>query len=462
MSVTTNLGIVTAYGYYLAGGGTLTLEEFEQSLVESASYAPATLVKPTISGTVASFPDGAEGVPVKDLKASIVCVQSGTGDPSPQNIRPITGWTGANVVRAGKNLLPKTLVSGTHNYCTYTLNADGTVTVTGTANGLSVRNIYNGVTPIAAGLKNGTYIMTGCPAGGSSTTYGLRMTITKSSSTSYTDYGSGTTFTIDDDVVSVRVYLFVNSGQTVNITYKPMIRLASVTDATYEPYQGTAYPVTWQSDAGTVYGGTVDVTTGVLTVDMETKDLSTLTWNYQSSTGLFYSSAINSCKTGTTSMLFSKFAWTPLTTQTAVKNSSVSAICKDSNGRLYVKDTSYADITAFNTDISGAQMVYELATPLTYTLTPTQIATLLGTNNVWADTGDVTVEYVANTKLYIDNALSTTEDDYTANNNITNGSYFFVGNKLFKATQAIANGTAIVPGTNCTETNIADALNALQ
>lgn len=30
-----------------------------------------------------------------------------------------------------------------------------------------------------------------------------------------------------------------------------------------------------------------------------------------------------------------------------------------------------------------------LATPVTYQLTPTAVETLLGTNNVWADTGDV-------------------------------------------------------------------------
>ena len=34
-------------------------------------------------------------------------------------------------------------------------------------------------------------------------------------------------------------------------------------------------------------------------------------------------------------------------------------------------------------------MVYELATPLTYTLTAQQIKTLLGTNNVWASSGDI-------------------------------------------------------------------------
>ena len=52
---------------------------------------------------------------------------------------------------------------------------------------------------------------------------------------------------------------------------------------------------------------------------------------------------------------------------------------------------------------TGAQVVYKLATPVTYQLTNQQvIETLKGTNNIWADTGDVTVGYKADTKLYID------------------------------------------------------------
>ena len=42
--------------------------------------------------------------PLKSLIANFLPIQSGTGDPSPTNIRPITGWTGVNVFHAGKNL----------------------------------------------------------------------------------------------------------------------------------------------------------------------------------------------------------------------------------------------------------------------------------------------------------------------------------------------------------------------
>lgn len=45
------------------------------------------------SGDLVSFIDGADA-PFADFIVNIVGYQSGTGDPSPTNIRPISGWTG--------------------------------------------------------------------------------------------------------------------------------------------------------------------------------------------------------------------------------------------------------------------------------------------------------------------------------------------------------------------------------
>ena len=56
------------------------------------------------SGAVATFSDGAD-LPLKSLIVDIEPVQSGTGDPSPTNIRPISGWNAVKVTRDGKNLL---------------------------------------------------------------------------------------------------------------------------------------------------------------------------------------------------------------------------------------------------------------------------------------------------------------------------------------------------------------------
>ena len=51
--------------------------------------------------------------------------------------------------------------------------------------------------------------------------------------------------------------------------------------------------------------------------------------------------------------------------------------------------------------------VYPIATPTTVQLTKQQVTTLLGLNNIWADSGEVSVVYTADTKLYIDKKFET-------------------------------------------------------
>jgi hypothetical protein len=70
-----------------------------------------------------------------------------------------------------------------------------------------------------------------------------------------------------------------------------------------------------------------------------------------------------------------------------------------------VYETMGDTLQAFKSYLSthNLEIVYPLATPITYQLTPTEVRTLLGINNIWADTGDTEVTYLADTKIYIDN-----------------------------------------------------------
>lgn len=113
------------------------------------------------------------------------------------------------------------------------------------------------------------------------------------------------------------------------------------------------------------------------------------------------------------------------------------------------------------TPTTGAQVVYKLATPTTIQLTAHQEEMLKGINNIWADTGDTALTYRADTKLYIERLTKPTEDDMIANANIASGKYFMVGNSLYLSTASIAMGETIEPGTNCTALSLADALNNL-
>ena len=51
----------------------------------------------TVTGSTPLALPGSVGKPLKRCEMAIEAVQSGTGDPSPENVRPISGWTGATI-----------------------------------------------------------------------------------------------------------------------------------------------------------------------------------------------------------------------------------------------------------------------------------------------------------------------------------------------------------------------------
>ena len=148
-----------------------------------------------------------------------------------------TGKYGIEVKNTGKNLLENRGVSNTSNGITFTVNDDKTILVNGnndgTANSSFIINNYS--------LKAGTYILNGCPSGGSSTTYRLAIQKTSGWSVLALDTGSGSKqFTIDE-ATKIQVAIFIQKGQTIsNLLFKPMIRLSSIIDDTYEPYQSVS------------------------------------------------------------------------------------------------------------------------------------------------------------------------------------------------------------------------------
>lgn len=148
-----------------------------------------------------------------------------------------TGKYEIEVKNTGKNLLENTGVSNTSNGVTFTVNDDKTILVNGnndgTANSSFIINNYS--------LKAGTYILNGCPSGGSSTTYRIAIQKTSGWSVLGLDTGSGSEqFTIDE-ATNIQVAIFIQKGQTIsNLLFKPMIRLSSIIDDTYEPYKSVS------------------------------------------------------------------------------------------------------------------------------------------------------------------------------------------------------------------------------
>lgn len=136
-------------------------------------------------------------------------------------------------VYGAKNLLNHDIESGEQSGLTFTVNADRSITVNGTASANLVFTLWN--KHDLDSTKQ--YILSGCPAGGSDSKYEL--TYTDGGYNHYDDIGSGvkfTPFTTGND----KIFLYIFSGQTFNnAVFKPMLRLASITDGTYEPYTKT-------------------------------------------------------------------------------------------------------------------------------------------------------------------------------------------------------------------------------
>lgn len=153
----------------------------------------------------------------------------------------------------------------------------------------------------------------------------------------------------------------------------------------------TTYAVDWTSEAGTVYGGTLDVVSGLLTVDRAMVDLGERNYTKGSrntdNTGYVFHFRDTSFK-NRGELISSQFKevfnipnWESLPVN----------CCNSANGSYIVFCADYPDAATFKTAMSGVQLCYELATPIMYQLTGTDIVTLVGDNYIWSDSGDVTI-----------------------------------------------------------------------
>lgn len=142
----------------------------------------------------------------------------------------------------GKNLLPYPYdySTRTKNGVTFTDNGDGTITVIGTATAytdFAMQSRTDTATPYT--LDAGTYTVSGCPEGGSSTTYRILVGITVNGAwqTIAADSGNGATFSYDPSMGNLGVVIAVYNGTTLDdVTFAPMIRYANVSDDTWQPY----------------------------------------------------------------------------------------------------------------------------------------------------------------------------------------------------------------------------------
>lgn len=380
--------------------GSVTKDKLGTDVLEDLTQLYNNAITNTASGAIASFTDGADDMPMESLVCHIEPYQEGSGDHSPTNVRPISGYIGLDAYVRGFNLWDEEWEVGAIN----------------TSNGQNAA--------VATTIRSKNYI----PCIPSTTYYKLALQNVlifyydaNKTYLSFGTWGKNVTFTTPSDCRYLRFYVYPSYGTTYN--HDICINISDTAkNGQYEPYNGATYSADWTDEAGTVYGGTLDVVNGLLTVDRAIMDLGTLTFGKSSivTNGFVAVDGIPSdFPLAPSSITVPDWLCTRyvVTSNAGIEASGVDyAITwriSGNNKGVIIKDSTYSqyytdnDMTAFKTAMNGVMLCYKIATPQTYRLTPTEVKTLLGQNNVWHNcNGDTDATYKADTKLYIDNKFA--------------------------------------------------------
>lgn len=317
---------------------------------------------------LASFESNVSGLYIPEILAYIQASQSGTGDPSPSNPRPINGVSSVDTTVCGKNLF-----NGTNVINAY-FSSNGTITASG-----ATRLVY------ARCKANTTYTV--------SKTAGTRFGVAYSSElpeaglqcSGYTtnNTASSITITTGADAKYICAYVYhssYDSGSAEDMLSSVQIEESNTATA-FEAYTGTTATT---SLGGTYYGGYLNVTTGLLTVTRVSETI-------------HFADKLAVTNLGECSRAAFNLQYAPKNSNTdqcdiapylyhySTDTPHFYCIVTGGNNRLYF----FYDNDVTITDI---QVVYELATPQTYQLTPAQLEQLLGQNNVFCS-GNVAVKY---------------------------------------------------------------------
>jgi len=337
----------------------------------------------TIENGIAYFDRVAASQPLVSLKLNIPVTQTGSGTPSPDNIRDFISFSGVNIGQtSGYGEYFKGLLNGTYGFVDlgsltwYHPNDSNRFIAT-------ISNIKLGMNGLCSsypltstkGIDKTLYMFDGYYGG-------RRIAIFDS------DYTNSATF----KTAMSGVYLIYELAPPVTPTITPeqfatLCQAFGITDNTYQITFGQ-----------TVYSAILDVLNGKLIITHEIGDLSDLSWQYRDTYEIFYSGVNRNVKIGTPNCACSGYLFNPDAISTSV--SSISRELNDkeittfenenNQGRFAIKDTNYTDVASFREAITGMKLVYELAEPIEIQLTPTQITTLIGENVIFADVADVT------------------------------------------------------------------------
>ncbi|MBR2246054.1 MAG: hypothetical protein IJ880_03360 [Bacilli bacterium] len=189
--------------------------------------------------------------------------------------------------------------------------------------------------------------------------------------------------------------------------YKIEIEIGTDATLEYAPYNAYTFTINL---GDTYYGGYIDKENGEVTQTYsDLLELNTLSWAYVES-GAYFTARINGKKNGNYNFVCSHYKTTTATTVTNMQNLEIKG--NRDNDYIYIKDSNYTDKTTFTQSLQGKYITYEMVTPTTFSLPTTlpDISTIVGEQNLFADTGDMEAEYPTKAIYYKAAKVSITDN----------------------------------------------------
>ena len=221
-------------------------------------------------------------------------------------------------------------------------------------------------------------------------------------------------------------------------------------------------PTAYEPYTNTVYGGTLDVTNGVLTVDRTYVQKIWSDFGNQTSRGNNFVSRnikINDASEDTISQANVCIC----DIAPYVINNNPFVHCYFNNQKYF-----YLFLPDDASETTVINFIYYLAIPRTIQLTPEQVQLLKGNNTLWTDGDEIELTYINDSKN-----LTEVNDDFNAiidaiapmeknlqssTHNYVIGDYMLIKGKLHKVTFPILINGEIIIGTNVTPTTIGEEL----
>ena len=352
----------------------------------------------SLSGSMVSF-SANERVNISSLITNITPIQSGSGDSSPTNVRNISGWDGITVHRTGKNLFDADTWTG-GGQTAWVKNADNDYTFaktsTSTTNRMSNRGTFS--VPVE------NYYLSFSSETQHASSIVVRPYVNGAYKSGWTlSYANGQyyrAFTTAAGTTGLQIYYSNNStgvGSSIDVSNVQIELGTSATE--FAPYTGATYNITF-TDAGTVYAGTFNVITGLLTV---THKLTNLHFKSRGVTNIsgkyrFLCSPILNVKSNAGSEFLFNRAKYAATTYTNPEDGTVSIYTDSSACTCYVYIDAISEMTLADAQTwlasNPIQVLYPLNEPEVYQLSTNNISTLSGDNNIWVDGLNSQVQYI--------------------------------------------------------------------